>query len=179
MAVHTTSAPLRFQEIKAGEVRECRNSRRVTRAEPLRQGPAAARHPPAGARTGHGLNLRRDTNIPGNSSSPTETQPCTPVPASSLGKACRAAEGGLDSRPCAQARAKQHRAEPLARGDGTARGTSSTLAHPLPAAKRAAPGRRGVERRQRGRVGADSPLSSPSPNICADVNRRGRARLSI
>lgn len=42
MAVHTTSAPLRFQEIKEGEVQECRNSRRATRADVLPQGPTAA-----------------------------------------------------------------------------------------------------------------------------------------
>lgn len=44
MVVRTTSAPLRFQEIKAGEAQECRNSRGVTVTAPLPQGPAAARH---------------------------------------------------------------------------------------------------------------------------------------
>lgn len=48
MAVHATSAPLRFREIKAGEVQECRNSRGATRADVPAQGPAAARQgPPA------------------------------------------------------------------------------------------------------------------------------------
>lgn len=48
----------------------------------------------------------------------------------------------------------------------------------LPAAKQVSPGPRGGSGTSKVALRMDRPLL-PSPNICADVNRRGRARFSI
>lgn len=170
MVSHTTSAPLRFQEIKAGEVQECRNSITVPVADLLLPG---THHPGDAQDT---TRTCRDADTPGNSSSLTGTERCTLITATSASRAGGAAEGGLCSCPSFKVTFKQHTCwqSPLSAWSrwvwvDAAPACSSPAKRVLLGTAR---GGVAAERLLRGRV-------PPSPNICADVNRHGRARFSI